>query len=105
MLIKQLNYFYLSARNLANYLHFLDKNETAYRSYFDWRLKPPGLASLRREEPWCNLCLKLMKENKANGDVINSKSFPVSATTRRSYSDIYSWWFTNGSCRSHINPF
>jgi hypothetical protein len=92
-------YFLISAQNLANYLHFLDNNETAYRSYFDWHMKPPGLASLHREDPWCNLCQKLIKENKANdGPAGNATLFPVSATTRRSYSDIYAWWFTNGTC-------
>jgi hypothetical protein len=90
------------ARHLANYLYYLDKNEAVYKRYFDWRLKLPGLASLRRSQPWCNLCQKLLTENKVNG-ANNRNSFPVSAKTRKSYDDIYSWWFVKDPCQPHIS--
>ena len=93
-----------TAQHLANYLHFLDQNETAYRKYFDWRLKPPGLALLRREKPWCNLCQKLMMENQVNYIVKNEKP-PVVAKTQKTYQYIYSWWFVDGvNCQSQIKP-
>ena len=101
-----LNFELKSARHLADYLHYLDKNETAYRSYFDWRLKPSALASLRPVQPWCNLCHKLLTENRLNEGVTtnnkSSQSFPVSALTNKSYDDIYSWWFIKEPCRPPI---
>ena len=95
-----------SARHLADYLHHLNKNETAYRSYFDWRFKPLALASLRPVQPWCNLCHKLLTENKVNHNNNNNTASPfhVSALTKKSYDDIYSWWFIEKPCQPPIKP-
>jgi hypothetical protein len=95
------------ARHLADYLLYLDKNETAYRSYFDWRFKPFALASLRSVQPWCNLCHKLLTENKVNHNNNNNtaSSLHISALTNKSYDDIYSWWFIEKPCQPPIKPF
>jgi hypothetical protein len=79
-----------TARHLASYLRYLDQNKTAYQVLFNWRLKPPGLGLLRSVKPWCNLCQKLMTENKLNLEN-NRTMFRFSAITRQSYIDIYSW--------------
>ena len=85
-----------SARHLAHFLQFLDHNDAAYRKYFQWRLQPPGLGSLRRVEPWCDLCQKLIDSKRSS----SSWSSPVSYY----YGDIYSWWFVQGTCRPPIQP-
>lgn len=78
---------------MANFLKFLDKNESAYYTYLEWRENPLGLATLRLAKPWCKLCQKLMVENDCSANL--SKS-----ATASWYDDIYSWWFLEGSCTS-----
>ena len=91
------------ARHLADYLQYLHKNKTAYEKYFEWRLKPPGLSELRSVQPWCNLCHKIVTETQVNDDA-NAQTFAAKALTRRSYDNIYSWWFSQGPCQSQIVP-
>ena len=78
---KVLVYISFTAQHLAEYLNYLDKNDGAYRSYFEWRFHPPGLALLRRQEPWCSLCKKL-----------------INPSVPSYYQDIHSWWYTEGQC-------
>ncbi|XP_031555777.1 glycoprotein 3-alpha-L-fucosyltransferase A-like [Actinia tenebrosa] len=50
-----------NAEALAKYLHYLDKNETAYNSYFEWKTK----YGYTRETNWiCDLC-EYLHTNKA----------------------------------------
>lgn len=83
-----------SPKALADYLNFLDKNETAYNEYFEWRQLPPErlnplfLSMLtstdRRFNALCQLC-KLVANHKTNPNSeipkrkfnTNTKSFEV----------------------------
>ena len=78
-----LTHFLSSVHDLAEYLTFLDRNDSAYIRYFDWRKTPPGLSLLpRTNQGWCELC-----------SMLNNNSLPS-----RSYSNIHSWWFEKGQC-------
>ena len=82
--------FFLKVQQLAEYLYFLDKNDTAYMTYFNWRKIPPGLSSLPRIiHPWCTLC-----------SMLNNDSLP-----KYSYSNIDSWWFEEGHCEKDHRTF
>ncbi len=83
-----------SAKQLAEYLHFLDGNETAYRRYFDWRFEQTGaLAPSEKINPWCSLCENLISATSGDGNR-PSKFYP----------DIYSWWITETHCQNRISP-
>ena len=82
------------AKHLADYLHFLDGNDTAYRRYLDWHIKSPGLAP-GRQRPLCTLCEKLLS-SPASGPVNSPGEY---------YKDIYSWWYREANCQSRIPPF
>ena len=93
----KLTFSFNAAKNLADYLHFLDQNEAEYRRYFDWRYQPSSSAHLYAQEPlagWCGACEKL---------VLNDvKSSPTAIS--KSYEDIHSWWFKEANCKASISP-
>jgi len=70
-----------SPRQLAEYLNWLDKNMTAYESYFSWRKK----RTPRQVRPFCDLCLML-----------HNSSLPS-----RSYENIASWWYGQSHCSEY----
>lgn len=76
---------FTSVRHLAQYLKFLDKNDSAYLRYFDWRKTPSSISALPRFiQGWCTLC-----------SMLNNTSLPL-----KSYSNIHSWWFEKGHCEN-----
>ena len=69
-----------SAKELAEYLHLLDRNEDLYARYFDWKrhyevIKTP-------KNGWCELC-----------KMANDPKLPVKV-----YSDVKRWWEDGGRC-------
>ena len=96
--------YFIAAKKLAEYLHFLDHNDAEYRSYFDWR-NHPSLDSvhLKERQPlvgwcpgWCDACEKL---------VLNDPKSSFTGLISKSYDDIHSWWFKEANCQSSISPF
>jgi hypothetical protein len=81
-----------TAMHLAEYLHFLDGNETAYRRYFDWRFEETGYVFPKKPNLWCSLCEKLVSSTTAEN--LKTKFYP----------NIYSWWYDGGHCQSKISP-
>ena len=73
-----------SPKHLADYLKYLDSNQTAYEQYFEWRKyyipKP--------HRSWCKLC-----------EMLNNSSLP-----RQSYRDVYKWWKKGGTCGGNRKP-
>lgn len=67
-----------SPRELAGYLHRLDKNDELYNSYFRWK----GTGEFINTYFWCRLCAMLHA--------------PV--TTPHYYEDVNEWWRGNGVC-------
>ena len=70
-----------SPRQLAEYLNWLDKNMTAYESYFSWRKK----RTPRQVRPFCDLC-----------QMLHNSSLPS-----RSYENIASWWYGQSHCSEY----
>jgi Glycosyltransferase family 10 (fucosyltransferase) C-term len=69
-----------SPQHLAEYLQYLDKNQTAYEQYFEWRKKYVPSVTMS----WCKLC-----------EMLNNSSLPS-----KSYDNIYDWWVVEGQCNS-----
>ncbi|CAM1331782.1 FUT7 (predicted) [Pycnogonum litorale] len=69
-----------TAKELAEYLLFLDKNDYLYMRYFDWMLKGRWVDDRRL---WCTLCEKLT--NRRHGEV-------------KMYKDIYEWYYNDSTC-------
>ena len=69
---------FASAQHLADYLIYLDANQTAYEEYFQWRKSPKEPAY----SAWCRLCEKL--------------NDPASVAGH--YDDIYDWWTRQSRC-------
>ena len=68
---------------LAEYLNYLDRNQTAYAEYFKWRLlKPEHLYGNHHLDGNCKLCIALKKQ----------KTFSFKRNIIKS---IYSWIFEN----------
>ena len=91
----KLTFSFNAAKNLADYLHFLDKNDAEYRRFFDWRYQP----SSDSEKPppltgFCGVCTNVMLND------IKLSSTAIS----KSYEDIHSWWFKEANCQSSISP-
>ncbi|XP_054719006.1 glycoprotein 3-alpha-L-fucosyltransferase A-like [Uloborus diversus] len=64
-------------KELAQYLHLLDKNDTLYNSYFQWK----NTGEFINTRFWCRLCALLHA--------------PV---VPKVYTDIQTWWAGKGTC-------
>lgn len=71
-----------SPRHLAAYLHVLDKNDTLYNSYFEWK----GMVQSVNQRYWCRLCMMLHLADREN--------------YVHWYPDYTQWW--NGACSAGI---
>ena len=70
-----------TVKQLAEYLQYLDKNNTAYNEYFNWRLKYKVTDSLSLS--LCEICRGYDPENPPKPKV---------------YDDLKTYWVTNGRC-------
>lgn len=70
-------------RHLAQYLHLLDRNDTLYNEYLDWK----GNGEFVNTYFWCRLCAML------HTPLLSRKSDHY-----RSYSNAAKWWSPNGIC-------
>jgi len=71
-----------TVKELAEYLHYLDKNSTAYNEYFKWRLKykvTPNSCNLR----FCDICGGFDPEKPPKPKV---------------YNDLTDFWKKKGRC-------
>ena len=68
-----------STEKLADYLKYLDRNETAYAEYFEWKIYFKVNIFSR---VFCNLCKSL-----------NDKSMPM-----KTYSNMDQWWVQDADC-------
>lgn len=66
-------------RELAQYLHRLDKDNDLYNSYFKWK----GTGEFINTYFWCRLCAMLH-----------------TPLTHRNYEDVNEWWRGPGVCTS-----
>ena len=70
---------YESAEKLANYLKYLDSNETAYAEYFEWQKY--FKVNVDFSSAFCNLCQALHEDS-----------------TPKVYEDMGQWWDTESQC-------
>ena len=70
-----------SVEKLAEYLKYLDKNETAYAEYFEW--KRYFTVSTNFADVFCELCQSLHKD-----------------TTTKVYQNLTKWWQTDAKCQN-----
>jgi alpha-1,3-fucosyltransferase len=75
---------YESAEQLANYLKYLDQNETAYAEYFEWQRY--FRANVDFSTAFCHLCQSLHEDS-----------------TPKVYEDMGKWWDTDGECNTGRN--
>jgi hypothetical protein len=54
---------FASPKHLAEYLIYLDKNVTAYNSYFKWKKHVSFYNNSNSFGPICNMCIQLQLEN------------------------------------------
>ena len=71
-----------SPRDLALYLHELDKNDTKYNEYFRWK----GTVEMVDQKYWCRLCM--MPHLQADDGYVHW------------YEDYHRWW--NGACSAMV---
>ncbi|XP_066953050.1 alpha-(1,3)-fucosyltransferase C-like [Macrobrachium rosenbergii] len=77
-----------TAKSLADYLQYLDKNDTAYNEYFRWKAYhtfPVEWSMLAK--PWCDLCARLHEDQ-----------------TRKVYGDLHKWFITDSKCLTDETP-
>ncbi|XP_066953135.1 alpha-(1,3)-fucosyltransferase C-like [Macrobrachium rosenbergii] len=76
-----------TAKGLAEYLQYLDKNDTAYNEYFRWKAyhKFPSEWSMLAK-PWCDLCARLHED-----------------TSSKVY-DIDKWYIADSKCLTDQTP-
>ncbi|GAV02281.1 hypothetical protein RvY_12870 [Ramazzottius varieornatus] len=83
---------YSSTEELAEYLKYLDKNDTAYNALMQWRYNSTLISSSGRFSPargsWCQLCERLHDPG--------YRSTP--------YKDASQWFMNRGKCRSLQRP-
>lgn len=71
-----------SAKELADYLHILDRNDELYNSYFKWK----GTGEFINTYFWCRVCSMLHDED--------------SISQPKWYEDVNEWWRGQGVCTS-----
>ena len=69
-----------SISDLANYLKYLDQNNTAYAEYFEWKNYFQVMHDYSKA--FCQLC-----------QALNNPNEPT-----KSYADIFKWWRNDGHC-------
>ncbi|CAG0892173.1 unnamed protein product, partial [Cyprideis torosa] len=68
---------FVGPKELAEYLHHLDKNDDLYNQYFEWK----GTGEMINTHFWCRLC-----------------AMAHEPSVTKSY-DVNDWWRGNGACR------
>ncbi|XP_035222366.1 glycoprotein 3-alpha-L-fucosyltransferase A-like [Stegodyphus dumicola] len=68
---------FATPRDLAQYLHLLDKNHTLYNEYFRWK----GTGEFVNTYFWCRMCAMLHAPQ-----------------YHKSYPDMHHWWAGPGTC-------
>jgi hypothetical protein len=76
-----------SAKELAEYLHLLDRNEDLYARYFDWKRNYD--VALPANDGWCDLC-----------KMANDPNQPIKV-----YPDIQQWWMDQGKCVTNWSQY
>lgn len=71
---------FASAKELADYLHLLDRDDGLYNSYFKWK----GTGEFINTFFWCRVCAMLHDE-----EMISKPKW---------YNDINEWWRGKGVC-------
>ncbi len=66
-----------SPKELAEYLHLLDKNDELYNNYFRWK----GAGEIRHIEMWCRVCALLHAPKQT-----------------KIYSRLDNWWKNEKTC-------
>lgn len=74
---------FASPKELAAYLHLLDKNDELYNSYFKWK----GTGEFINTYFWCRVCAMLHDE--------------AALEKPKWYPDINDWWRGKGVCTSN----
>ena len=69
-----------SIAHLAEYIKYLDKNDTAYAEYFEWKSYFQVLEE--NGQAFCQLCAALNEPEQES----------------KSYTDLYQWWRTQARC-------
>ena len=69
-----------TVKQLAEYLQYLDKNETAYNEFFKWKRK---YALSRRRSRLCEICLTFLVNTPPKSKV---------------YNDLTEYWVNQGKC-------
>ena len=71
---------FASPKDLADYLHLLDKNDALYLKYFEW--KKDWEVVRKPLNGWCDLCKKLNERNPSG----------------YFYEDLAKWWYDDAPC-------
>lgn len=74
-----------TTKHLADYLLLLDKNDTLYNQYFEW--KKHYIIQQNGINPWCTLCSKL-----------NDPDEPI-----KTYANLRKWWIDDANCMTFID--
>ena len=71
-----------TVKQLAEYLQYLDKNNTAYNEYFDWRLKYKAFGG-KPNRSLCEICKMYVAKSPLEPKV---------------YDDLAAYWVKKGRC-------